>query len=83
MDWTNSSCWQIESLDAKLNQADQDASEKSQVEKELEAAREKVIRLETKCDLLEKVSSCGSYGLLYYLFIYMYGMYESFLSVES
>lgn len=44
----------IESLDAKLSQADQDVIEKSQLEKEFEAARENIIRLETKCDLLEK-----------------------------
>lgn len=41
-----------------MSRADDDVSEKYQLEKELEAAREKVITLETKCSLHEKVSSC-------------------------
>lgn len=55
--------WQIESLDAKLNQAEQEGKDKKHLQEEVQASRDKIIRLETKCELLEKVSSFRLYEL--------------------
>lgn len=52
----NTLWWQIESLDAKLNRAEEEEQGKKQLEEELKASQAMVIRLDTKCELLEKVS---------------------------
>ncbi|XP_045115154.1 kinesin-like protein KIF20B isoform X2 [Portunus trituberculatus] len=44
----------IESLDAKLNRAEEEKEDKKQLEEEVKASKAKIIRLDTKCELLEK-----------------------------